>query len=132
MAITKRYVVDEDYFLVDASSNYIVEEIPPFIMTINASISAATPPGRFKLIGYAASQKPDAIIDWGDNTTSNITTSSYNITHIYPSTGLYTVKIWGSLDIYSTSNTDVKKIVSIDQWGDSDHVNSLLKRLNTC
>lgn len=61
----------------------------------------------------------DAVVDWGDNSTSNIT--AYNDadrTHTYTDAGTYTVSISGTLGGWSFNNGgDKLKIKSIENWG---------------
>lgn len=62
----------------------------------------------------------NATIEWGDGTTSTIT--SYNdpdLTHIYSTPGIYTVKVLGSLPwvFFGGTTIDRQKITLINQWG---------------
>ena len=61
----------------------------------------------------------NAVIDWGDNTTSTIT--AYNdadLTHVYSVGGIYSVKINGSFpEIKFNSSGDRLKLMSINNWG---------------
>ncbi|MFS4468608.1 BspA family leucine-rich repeat surface protein [Maribacter sp. 2210JD10-5] len=56
-------------------------------------------------------------VDWGDDQFDNNVTSE--ITHTYPSPGIYTVSIIRDYPshIYNSSNRDNLKLLSIDQWG---------------
>ena len=63
----------------------------------------------------------NAVIDWGDGTTSDIT--SYNDAdrvHVYASSGTYQIKISGELPwilFGGGSGVDRQKVMSIDNWG---------------
>ncbi len=63
------------------------------------------------------------IIDWGDGGREFIL-SNTSPSHIYPTPGLYTIKIWGNRNgkifwaYYANNTGDKLKITSIDQWGD--------------
>jgi surface protein len=61
----------------------------------------------------------NAIIDWGDDSTSNITTwNDADLTHVYASSGTYKLKITGDLNWINYQNLgDRLKIISIDNWG---------------
>lgn len=63
-----------------------------------------------------------AVIDWGDNTTSTITTyNDADLTHVYSVGGVYTVKISGHLPWINFANTgDRLKVMSIENWGIND------------
>ena len=58
-------------------------------------------------------------VDWGDGTTSNI--STYNDpswTHVYGSTGTYNIKIYGTFNgIVFDALGDKLKILSVSKWG---------------
>lgn len=62
----------------------------------------------------------DAIIDWGDSSTSAITTyNDADLSHTYSSGGTYTVKITGRLPwINFATAGDYLKIGVLSQWGD--------------
>lgn len=58
-------------------------------------------------------------VDWGDGNTSNI--STYNDaawTHVYASTGTYTIKIYGTFSgIFFNNGGDKLKLLTITKWG---------------
>jgi surface protein len=58
-------------------------------------------------------------VDWGDGTTSNISTfSDAAWTHVYGSSGTYTVKIYGTFNgIFFDNTGDKLKILTITKWG---------------
>jgi len=60
------------------------------------------------------------IVDWGDGTTSNITTwNQAQVTHTYSAIGTYTVKIDGLILgwRFGQTNTDALKIMTVTKWG---------------
>jgi surface protein len=59
------------------------------------------------------------VVDWGDSSTSTITTwNQAETTHTYSATGTYTISISGTLTGWSFANTgDRLKIKTITQWG---------------
>jgi surface protein len=61
----------------------------------------------------------DATIDWGDGSSSNITTyNDADLTHVYSTDGTYQIKISGQLNhIRFLSAGDRLKVISIDSWG---------------
>ena len=87
----------------------------PFTITIDTTkIGSAS--NQFTLPLYP-DQTYNAIIDWGDNTTTTQTTAS-DPTHTYPSSGIYQIKISGVFPgIYFNSAGDRRKLLSIDNWG---------------
>ncbi|MEP2279936.1 BspA family leucine-rich repeat surface protein [Maribacter sp.] len=66
---------------------------------------------------------PDEIynytIEWGDGSIDNNVTG--DITHTYTSEGTFQVSIWGDFPgIYFNNSGDRGKIISIDNWGDTE------------
>ena len=61
------------------------------------------------------------VVDWGDNTTSTITTyNQADVTHTYSVAGTYQIKIKGVCNGWRFNNTgDRSKILSVQQWGTS-------------
>ncbi|MEM8896184.1 MAG: BspA family leucine-rich repeat surface protein, partial [Bacteroidota bacterium] len=62
----------------------------------------------------------DYTIDWGDNTSDDITTDAAP-THTYASPGTYTVTITGTfprLAFPPTAESDNQKLLTVEQWGD--------------
>ena len=61
----------------------------------------------------------DCVVDWGDGTTSKITTyDDAAWTHTYPSSGTYIVKIYKTFSgIVFNNGGDRLKILNISQWG---------------
>jgi len=61
----------------------------------------------------------DCIIAWGDGTSEVAVGTPGNITHVYETAGIKTVKIWGEFPRIYFNNTDDKlKLLTITQWGD--------------
>ena len=88
-----------------------------FIMTIDTTKAGSASNTFILLAGNIGTY--NAIIDWGDSTTSTITT--YNdayLTHVYSASGVYTVKISGIFPYIRFANTgDKLKLMSIEKWG---------------
>jgi len=64
----------------------------------------------------------NCVIDWGDGTTSAHTGTLGNITHVYPTTGIKTVKIFGQFSgIYFNNGGDKLKILTVSNWGKSQY-----------
>jgi surface protein len=61
----------------------------------------------------------DFVVQWGDNTSSSISSSLQpEITHSYASSGIYTTKMWGTMRGWRFNNTgDRNKLQSVDKWG---------------
>lgn len=61
----------------------------------------------------------DFTINWGDNTTSSISSSSQTERiHTYASSGTYTTKMWGTIRGWEFNNNgDRNKLQSVDKWG---------------
>jgi surface protein len=61
------------------------------------------------------------VVDWGDNTTSTITTyNQADVTHTYSVAGTYQIKIKGVCNGWRFNDTgDRSKILSVQQWGTS-------------
>jgi hypothetical protein len=91
-----------------------------FIFTIDttkagsASDTFILPCGNYKVY--------NAVIDWGDGSTSDITTyNDADLTHIYSSSGVYKISISGHFPwIYFNNAGDKLKVISIDNWGLND------------
>jgi len=96
------YVADPDYF------EFTVK-------TDNFGVSTST---QFKL-PLVSSGTVDFLVDWGDDTTSTITSwNQAETTHTYPSTGTYTIKIVGQLRGWKFGNVgDRQKMLNIASWG---------------
>ncbi|WP_418499150.1 BspA family leucine-rich repeat surface protein, partial [Flagellimonas sp.] len=72
------------------------------------------------IIGTSGGRTYDYMIDWGDGTVEEIT-SSDDATHVYATAGTYTVAIKGQfphIEMYSEdSDGRGEKLMSIEQWG---------------
>ena len=90
-----------------------------FIFTINTE-NAGSASDTFVLPFRNLGLTYNVTIEWGDGTTSTIT--SYNdpdLTHVYSTPGIYTVKVLGVVpQIYFNNAGDKLKVMSINQWGD--------------
>jgi hypothetical protein len=88
-----------------------------FIMTIDTT-KAGSASNTF-ILPCANAGVYDAVIDWGDGNTSNITTyNDADLTHVYSVGGVYQLKVTGSIPYICFSNAgDKLKVLSIDNWG---------------
>ncbi|TMM55867.1 BspA family leucine-rich repeat surface protein [Maribacter algarum] len=74
-------------------------------------------------------------VDWGDGTSNSAVTG--DITHTYATPGTYRISIVGSFpriyfnDFILSFDTDLNKIISIDQWGDIEW-NSMENAFREC
>jgi len=87
-----------------------------FIFTINTE-NAGSASDTF-ILGAGNLGVYNATIEWGDGTTSTIT--SYNdtdLTHVYSTPGIYTIKVLGNLPWPKFNGTDREKLMSVNQWG---------------
>jgi len=90
---------------------------PAFLMTIDT-----TQPGSASdtfILPCGSIGTYNATIDWGDGSTSNITTyNDADLTHVYSVGGTYQIEINGSLPYINFSfGGDKLKAISIDNWG---------------
>jgi len=74
-----------------------------------------------------------ATVDWGDGSTSEITTyNDADLSHTYSTSGTYQVSITGTFPaIYFNNGGDKNKLISIDQWGDLGWI-SMLSSFYNC
>jgi hypothetical protein len=88
-----------------------------FIMTIDTTKAGSASDTFILRCGNIGTY--NATIEWGDGSTSTITTfNDTDLTHVYSVGGVYQIKISGSLPwIYYQNSGDVKKLISINQWG---------------
>jgi len=94
--------------------------IPTFEFTVNTAntFTGSSNSDQFRL-PLTTSTGLNCVVDWGDSTTDTITShTAPAVTHTYPSSGTYTVKITGNLLGWRFSNGgDRLKILNIAQWG---------------
>jgi hypothetical protein len=71
------------------------------------------------LLPAVSSSLYDFVINWGDNTSSSISSSLQSeITHSYASSGVYTTKMWGTMRGWRFNGSgDRNKLQSVDKWG---------------
>lgn len=93
-----------------------------FIMTWDTE---GVTPGNKTVTVPAESGAFDAIIDWGDGSTSNITSSSDpDLEHTYSSAGVYDISITGAFPWFRFNNGGDKLLVTnIKNWGDIGTLN---------
>lgn len=92
-----------------------------FVFTINTAntSSGSTDGTRFKL-PLVTSGPFTASVDWGDGVVNTISSSAQTeVTHVYPATGSYLVRISGSIRGWKfNAGGDRLKITNIRSWGD--------------
>lgn len=90
---------------------------PAFIMTVDTTQSGSASDTFILPCGSIGTY--DATIDWGDGSTSNITTyNDADLTHVYSVGGTYQISITGDLPhIRFVGSGDKLKVTSIDNWG---------------
>jgi hypothetical protein len=71
------------------------------------------------LMAVASGSLYDFVINWGDNTSSSISSSlQTETTHSYAVAGTYTTKMWGTMRGWRFNSTgDRNKLQSVDKWG---------------
>jgi surface protein len=105
---------------INEQSNYFVD--PNYfeftVKTDNIGVSTST---QFKL-PLVPSGTVNFLVDWGDNTTSTVTSwDQAETTHTYSSAGTYTIKIVGQLRGWKFGNLgDRLKMLNISSWGALD------------
>ena len=93
-----------------------------FIMEIDTSISGSTPNNKFRLYSAGNTGVPYTV-DWGDGT-SDVDINTNDITHTYPSPGVYDISITSPYNrIQVPATTDRNKITKIKQWGNLSWIN---------
>ena len=97
----------------------IVNQLP-FRFTVNTNNTSAgsSTSTQFKL-PLVSSGTINALVDWGDGTSSTITTwNQAEVTHTYATAGVYDIKITGVLRGWQFNNGgDRLKILDIINWG---------------
>jgi surface protein len=101
-----------------ATSNIITPVILPFAFTAKTDNPGVSTWAQFKL-PLTTSTGLNAVVDWGDATTSTITShTSPDITHTYATAGTYSISITGTLPGWQFNNGgDRRKILNISSWG---------------
>ena len=91
--------------------------VTPFQMTVDTT-KTGTSSNTSMTIPFATGTFTDCVVDWGDSTTTTVTTSG-NVTHDYGATTTAAViKISGAFPgLYFNNGGDKLKLSSIDTWG---------------
>jgi surface protein len=101
-------------------ANRVMGSQLPFRFTVNTNNTSAgsSTSTQFKL-PLVSSGTLNAVVDWGDGTSSTITTwNQAEVTHTYATAGVYDIKITGVLTGWLFSNSgDRLKILNIISWG---------------
>lgn len=71
------------------------------------------------LVAAATGSLYNFVINWGDNTSSSISSSLQSeVTHTYASSGTYITKMWGTMRGWRFNGTgDRNKLQSVNKWG---------------
>ncbi len=98
-----------------ASINRIVNVTGEFITTWKTDNQGVSDDNQITIT--TATQNQNYMVNWGDGTLdANVSGTK---THTYASPGTYTINISGDFqNIKNGFNTDAKKLLSIDKWGD--------------
>lgn len=96
-------------------------------------------PNSFNYNGNPTGLNLDIIVDWGDGTSDTYNTNptvDYEVSHTYPSAGVYTIKIDSpsqSIQGWSlhggtsqVNNYDGRKLIDLKQWGYFDFAGNVL------
>jgi len=81
--------------------------------------SSASTQIALPLVATATGSLYNFVINWGDNTSSSISSSlQTETTHSYAIAGTYTTKMWGTMRGWRFNNTgDRNKLQTVDKWG---------------
>ena len=87
---------------------------PAFVTTWNTSLGAGT------TVTLALAGTVDAVIDWGDNAITYVTTPGPHV-HDYGTDGVYTVAVTGIVTAYNSyinggATSECAKLISVDSW----------------
>lgn len=113
-------VVDFLTGAISAAARKLVKYVAPdnsLKLTVNTTL-AGSPTTDF-VLPCANIGTYNAVIDWGDDSTSTITSyNDANLSHTYAVGGVYTISISGTLPAISFNNTgDKLKLIDVVQWG---------------
>jgi surface protein len=91
---------------------------PAFAFTVKTDNTGVSTSTQFQL-PLTTSTGLNIVVDWGDATTSTITSHlDVNTKHGYPSAGTYSISITGTLPGFQFNNAgDKLKILNISSWG---------------
>lgn len=109
--------IDAEGNTTTATRNIEIREFRPFITTWKTDNKGESNDNQIQIISGVNSGS--FTIDWGDNSSKTYSNERY-ITHTYDVPGIYTVSISGGgfTHFYSPRDSDNKKIIALEQWGD--------------
>jgi surface protein len=104
-----------------------------FVITVDTSISGSTGSDQFKLPTVGGGY--DAVVDWGDGSTTTLSGTPGLVTHTYPAPGVYEIVVTPNTptgfprirfndadapNIVGSNNHDEEKLLTIEQWGTTE------------
>ena len=100
------------------TQNSLVNTSFDFIVNTNNISTGSSTNTQFRL-PLVSNGTINFVVDWGDGTSDTITTfNQAQITHTYPSTGIYNIVITGTIRGWRFNNGgDRLKILNIRNWG---------------
>lgn len=122
---SKNYLGREDLLRFTAPSGGFAENA--FVFTVDTSLTEAGSSNndQYNLYLNATPGLLDITVQWGDGTENNITSDTDpNLLHTYPAEGIYQItilcnEILQRFQISNQPSRDRKKIISINNWGNS-------------
>jgi hypothetical protein len=97
----------------------VTQPFAPFIIEVDTAITGtgtATTTSQFRLPTTGSGY--NFTVNWGDGVTETYTGSPGNITHTYPTPGIYDIKISGAFPRIAYNGVgDRNKLLKIKQWG---------------
>lgn len=98
-----------------------------FITKWDTSLESNAEPSNQITIPLDLSKSYNFRIDWGDGTHENITNTAQNplgrsLSHIYPTSGIYTVKMIGQIPrlSFKENSKSQNKLLRVEQWGSNE------------
>ena len=118
--ITDRSGNGNDGTMTNMTSGDIVAEVPDSAFTFTMNTENAGSATKTFVLPLVNDGSINFTVDWGDSSSDTIT--AYNdseTTHVYDSTGTYTIKMIGTIRGWDFANGgDKAKIINISKWGD--------------
>jgi surface protein len=118
--ITDRSTNSNDGTMTNMVSGDIVTDVPDSAFTFTMNTENAGSATKTFVLPLANDGSINMLVDWGDSSSDTITAyDDSETTHVYDSTGTYTIKITGTIrGWYFNGGGDKLKILNISKWGD--------------